>query len=451
MSRGPRRRDERTDRTTGAAVAPAGPAPESRRDGSLPRRRDPAVPGGCRLQNDATVESEPMGELAELARTAGVDVVGRVMQRRARLTPAMLFGKGKVEEIAALAATTGAEVVITENDLSPAQIRNLEEVTRRRVVDRTELILDIFALGARSAQARAQVELAQLQYLLPRLRRMWTHLERFEGGVGMRGPGETQLETDRRMVRHRITGLRADLTGVGARRQREVSARADAFTVSIVGYTNAGKSTLMNRCTGADVYVADQLFATLDTRSRTWDLPGSGHAVLSDTVGFIRRLPHQLVASFQATLAEAVDADLLLHVADASHPDVAGQIATVEAVLGEIGASARPRLLVLNKIDRLTAHLPLAAVRSRYPDRIELSALTGVGCDALVARVAKEAARDMIETDIIVPWTEGARLAKLRAAGAILTEESGETGVRLHVRLRKGDAGLLGGLAARPG
>src|SRR5262249_39767398 len=259
------------------------------------------------------ISSDPLEELRGLATTAGATVVGGMTQRRVKIVPASYIGKGKLTELQEQVEATDADVVIFDNDLSPGQVRNLEKATGIKVIDRSELILDIFATRARSHEARLQVELAQLEYSLPRLRRMWTHLSRFTGGIGLRGPGETQLEEDRRLVDQRIRDLRHRLAEVQARKEREVRSRNEEHTVSLVGYTNAGKSTRMNALTGAGVYVEDKLFSTLDTRTRQWRLPDWGRVLLSDTVGFIRELPHHLIASFKATLEEARQARLLLH------------------------------------------------------------------------------------------------------------------------------------------
>ncbi len=275
---------------------------------------------------DQTVEADPLEELYGLATTAGTQVVGELIQRRANIDHSTYLGKGKVEELHRMVQKHDADVVMFDNDLSPAQTRNLEKAIGVKVLDRTELILDIFAAGARTHESRLAVELAQLEYSLPRLKRMWTHLSRQAMGVGMRGPGEKQLEVDRRLAQKRIHDLKQDLSKVETRREKQVAARKDAPTVSLVGYTNAGKSTLMNAMTEADVRAADRLFATLDTRTRRWQLPGWGTVLLSDTVGFIRDLPHSLVASFKSTLEETRQADLLLHVADASNPSVFEQI-----------------------------------------------------------------------------------------------------------------------------
>ena len=287
------------------------------------------------LPDDAK-EDDPLAEIAGLATTAGTEIVGELIQRRQSMAAATAIGKGKVDELAMLVENHEADVVVFDNDLSPAQTRNLEKASKVKVIDRTELILDIFASNARTLESRLAVELAQLEYSLPRLKRMWTHLSRIKMGVGMRGPGEKQLEVDRRLVEKRISDLKKELEVILRRKERQVASRRDVMTVSLVGYTNAGKSTLMNALTEADVLAEDKLFATLDTRTRRWHLPNWGPILLSDTVGFIRNLPHRLIASFKATLEEARQADLLLHVADGSNPAVYQQIKAVYEVLKEI-------------------------------------------------------------------------------------------------------------------
>src|SRR5262245_4484985 len=280
---------------------------------------------------------DPLEELRGLAATAGAIVVGGLCQRRDKINPASYIGKGKLPELQEQVQATDTDVIIFDNDLSPGQVRNLEKATKIKVLDRSELILDIFATRARSVEARLQVELAQLEYALPRLRQMWTHLGRITGGIGTRGPGETQLEEDRRLVDQRIRDLKARLVEVQARKQLEVHSRREEHTVSLVGYTNAGKSTLMNALTGAGVYVEDKLFSTLDTRTRQWHLKDWGRVLLSDTVGFIRDLPHHLIASFKATLEETRQARLLLHVVDGSSPAAEEHIKAVNKVLAELG------------------------------------------------------------------------------------------------------------------
>lgn len=342
-------------------------------------------------QRDKNLVEDPLAELQGLAETAGVEIVGRLTQMRRSPCPAMCLGKGKIEELKILIEATDAEVVIFDNALSPSQGRNLEKELNRIIVDRSEVILDIFASRARTYEAKLQVELAQLLYLRPRLKRMWTHLERIEGGIGAgRGPGEKQIETDRRLIDKRIDELRRKLAEVVAHRQRMVSQRSDHKTVSLVGYTNAGKSTLMNALTGADVYVADQLFATLDTRTRNWALPGWGEVLLSDTVGFIRKLPHHLVASFKSTLEEARNADLLLHVVDSSHPEAQLQIDTVHQVLDEIGVDRTNMILVLNKADAVTDRSIVDVLRVRHESAVAISARTREGFDRLANMVAKQ-------------------------------------------------------------
>jgi GTPase len=325
---------------------------------------------------------DSLAELRQLARSAGARVVDAVLQERDRLDPRYLIGKGKAEEIRG--RLDGVDVVILDEELSGSQQRNLEKLLGRRVVDRTGLILDIFAQRAQSREGKLQVELAQLDYMLPRLAGAWTHLERQEGGIGTRGPGETQLESDRRRVRTRMAKLRRDLEQVKRHRAvlRRPRQKVPFPVVALVGYTNAGKSSLMNALTHAGVTVRDQLFATLDPTLRRLALPGGRMVLLSDTVGFIRKIPHQLVAAFQATLEEVREAELLLHVVDASHPHADLQQQAVEGVLGDLGLADRPTILVYNKIDRLEQ--PSAFARGGGGSRIATSATHGIGLDTLL-------------------------------------------------------------------
>ncbi|HKW81980.1 MAG TPA: GTPase HflX, partial [Casimicrobiaceae bacterium] len=330
-------------------------------------------------------------ELEDLVRSAGADIAGVVTARRARADPALFAGRGKVDQIAVQRAASGADLVIFDHALSGAQQRNLERALDCRVVDRVSLILDIFALRAQSAEGKLQVELAQLQHLSTRLVRGWTHLERQAGGVGLRGPGETQLETDRRLIGMRVKMLKSRLQRIAGQRetQRRARRRAAVKNVALVGYTNAGKSTLFNRLTGAASYTADRLFATLDTTLRRLVLPGAEAIVVSDTVGFVRDLPHDLIAAFRATLKEAVDADLLLHVVDNAHSDRDGQIAAVDVVLAEIGAESVPQILVRNKCDR--GGCEPGVERDEYGKirAVRLSALTGAGVEGLRAALVE--------------------------------------------------------------
>ena len=384
---------------------------------------------------DREQRARNLDELAGLAETAGARVVGRLFQRRPLPDRATYLGRGKVAELKALAEQTDADVVLFDNDLSPAQTRNLEQELGLKVLDRTEVILDIFANRAQTHQARLAVELAQLEYSLPRLKRMWTHLSRLKMGVGMRGPGEKQLETDRRLVEKRISDLRRSLQTIEGRKQRQVSARRDFMTVSLVGYTNAGKSTLLNRLTGADVLAEDKLFATLDTRTRRWQLPGWGPVLLSDTVGFIKDLPHHLVESFKATLMEARQADLLLHVADASNDASREQIAAVYDVLKDLGIEAKETLLVLNQIDRLDDATRVDSLLARYPNAIPVSAVSGEGMDRLSSAVGNWLSRHFLDLDVVTGVENGKLLAYLSAKGEVLSRRFDEQQVTLHCRL----------------
>jgi len=416
---------------------------------------------GVQFPDDPRSDDAPLEELSLLAHTAGVETVGRMVQRRRRPSASTFVGRGKAEEIASCARERGADVVIMDVDLSPAQVRNLEKILQVRVVDRTELILDIFALHARTHQAKLQVELAQAQYLLPRLRRMWTHLSREGGagqaggmGVGTRGPGEKQIEIDRRLLRRRIRDLRHELGEIAARRRRMAESRSAYFTIILVGYTNAGKSTLLRRLTGADAYVADQLFATLDTQTRAWQLPGGKQVFLSDTVGFIRHLPHHLVASFYATLEEVRTAALILHVVDASHPDARLQIQAVDEVLEEIGAHETPRLLVLNKCDRVSDPLDIRLLANGRQAAVTVSARTGEGIDALAAAVEQHILAGQVETEFDLPAGEGRVLAFLAERGTILERAYRDGRVALRVRLSRADLArahrMVAGLSGAP-
>ncbi|MBI3722905.1 GTPase HflX [bacterium] len=375
---------------------------------------------------------KPLDELHALADTARVNVVGEVVQKREKPDPATYVGKGTVARLKQVVTESGADTVISDNDLSPGQSRNLEKALEKKVIDRTELILDIFAQNARTPQAKLQVELAQLEYSLPRLRRMWSHL----GGVGFRGPGEKQLETDKRLIRDQIHALKRELKEIRARKEREVATR-DAFSVAIVGYTNAGKSTLMNALTGAGVYVADQLFATLDTRTRPWKVAPRRHVLVSDTVGFISNLPHRLVESFHATLEEVLTADLLLHVVDASNPDPLLQAEAVRTVLEQIGATGKPELTVLNKIDRIEDRALLAFLERRLPRTIPISARTGEGIERLASEVATLAIRHEGLYEVQIDVREGAAIAALEALAEPSERSIEKETLRLVLRTRK--------------
>lgn len=392
---------------------------------------------------DDEVSEEPLTELAGLAETAGATVVDGLTQKREKPDIATYLGKGKVEQLKELVEFHAADLVVFDNDLSPAQTRNLEKTLSVKVLDRTELILDIFASRAQTFESRLAVELAQLEYSLPRLKRMWTHLSRLKMGVGMRGPGEKQLEVDRRLVEKRIFDLKQELEKVQKRKERQVSARQDHMTVSLVGYTNAGKSTLMNALTDANVLAEDKLFATLDTRTRRWHLPSWGPVLLSDTVGFIRDLPHRLIASFKATLEEARQADLLLHVADGSNPAVAEQIAAVYDVLEEIGIEEKDTLLVINKIDQINDQGALDAILNRYPNAIGVSAKTRAGFDRLASSVSDALTRSFLDVDIETNVGNGRVIAFLAANGEVLSTRYTENTVIIHCRIAQKHLGKL--------
>ena len=361
-------------------------------------------------------------ELARLADAAGADVVGRLDQRRARPEPKTFLGTGKLDELKELVEETEATMVVFDNDLSPAQGRNLEKVLDRKVLDRTELILDIFAGHARTRQARLQVELAQLEYLLPRLTRLWSHLERQAGGIGTRGPGETQLETDRRILGRRLAQLRRELAAIETDRRIQTGGRGDVYRAALVGYTNAGKSTLMNGITGADVYVQDQLFATLDATTRRVDADERRRFLLTDTVGFIRRLPHHLVESFKATLQEVREADLMVHVVDASADDPEQQIESVDRVLREIVPAEKDVLMVFNKLDLVEAGQFRNRWSRRYPDAVFVSGRRPEGAAAVrEALTARLLGRELVRT-VRLPIANLHAIGPFHRTGAVLEQ-----------------------------
>jgi GTP-binding protein HflX len=395
------------------------------------------------LLDDRKLPEEPLAELEGLAATAGARVAGHLTQRRPAPDKTTYLGKGKVAELKQLVDARDADVVIFDNDLTPAQTRNLEKAVGAKVLDRSELILDIFASRAQTYEARLAVELAQLQYSLPRLKQMWTHLSRIKMGIGMRGPGEKQLEVDRRLVERRIVDLRRELQAVERRKERQVAARSDRMTVSLVGYTNAGKSTLLNKLTGSNVLAENKLFATLDTRTRRWQLPGWGPVLLSDTVGFIRDLPHHLIASFKATLEEARQANLLLHVADASSRSAFDQISAVYRVLEELGIQEKSTVLVLNKVDALSNRSRLDGLLDRYPHAIGISARSGQGLDQLAHAVSEALSSGFLDLDIDMDVENGRLLAFLSANGEILSKQYHDERAVIHCRIPRKHLGRI--------
>jgi len=418
-----------------------------------------------RLPDSTYDPSDPFGELRALARQAGAQVVAELEQKRERPEPGSYIGRGKLDELKGLCEATDATTIIFDHDLSPRQIANIEEATERKVVDRSELILDIFASRATTHQAKLQVELAQLEYTYPRLRAMWSHLERIVGGspqgIGTRGPGEQQIEIDRRLVRRRLTDLRRELSTIQDRKRREVGSRnEDHFTVGLVGYTNAGKSTLFNTLTAGGAYADDRVFATLMTRTREWPLGGGVDVQLSDTVGFVRDLPHNLIASFKATLEEATHADLLLIVLDVSDPAAGLQYETVRRTLDElfeeVGAaearSGQPwtppeRILLLNKIDQLRDNTEVLVWQQRSPGAIPICALRPPAGESaepgeeppgqreLRERVRQIAVGPIEELTLSLPLSEGRTIHRLETVGEVLDREYNGQEVRLRVRL----------------
>ncbi len=377
------------------------------------------------LPNRPWLSADPCDEIRGLAESAGATVVAELTQKRHDIQLGTYIGKGKLGELKELAEQTGAEVVIFDNDLTPGQARNLERELELKVLDRSEVILDIFATRARTPESRLQVELAQLEYSLPRLKNMWTHLSRQAGGggIGLRGPGETQLEVDRRIADTRIRDLKRKIAEVQSRKEREVKSRSDEFTVSLVGYTNAGKSRLMNRLTEAGVYVENKLFSTLDTRTRRWAIPDFGHVLLSDTVGFIRDLPHHLVASFKATLEEARQARLLLHVVDASNPLAEEHIRAVNGVLKELGCADKPTILVMNKLDKITDSTPIDILRAQHPKAVAISGATGEGVRVLTDTVVESLSSHFLAAEVTLDAGNGKVLAYLNAHAEIFRQE----------------------------
>jgi GTPase len=394
---------------------------------------------------------EGLDELDALARAAGGEPVGRLVQARAKPDPATFVGRGKVGEIHDLVHATGSDAVILDDELTPGQLRNLEERLRVKVFDRTALILDIFALHARSGEGKAQVELAQLNYLLPRLRGWGEAMSRLGAGIGTRGPGETKLEVDRQHIRRRITKLRRDIADLARTRgvKRSSRERSGVPQVALAGYTNAGKSTLMNALTGASTLVADQPFATLDPTTRRLALPGSRKATLSDTVGFVRKLPHDLVEAFKSTLEEVARAGLILHVADASAPELGPQVRAVREVLGEIGAGDLPEVLALNKWD-LLGEVDRARVLGRFPDGIPVSAVTGEGLPELMERVAERLPRPAVEVTLLVPYQRPEVVPWLHRTAEVLSTQDEPEGTRVVARVDDSGLARIAEFVTRP-
>ncbi len=392
---------------------------------------------------------DPLEEIARLVDTAGGEEAGRMFQRLDRPVSRSYFGTGKLQEIAEAALAAEADTIVVDDDLSPKQLSAIENACSRKVIDRNEVILDIFQANARTSQAKLQVELAQMQYELPRLARKWTHLERLGGGIGTRGPGESQIETDRRLLRGKIGVLKRGLAEIEARKERELRRRDAVFSACLVGYTNAGKSSLLNSLTRAGALVEDRLFATLDTLTRRLDCGDGVEILLSDTVGFIRRLPHHLVASFHATLEEAAKADLLVHVVDASDPLAAVQIDSVTKTLGDIGLADLPRVYALNKIDAVEAPGALNALMKTASPAIPVSAHTGQGLGELVAFLRARAAAGMRLARLRFASGDGRRFALLNEIASVTDAEYDGDDVIVSVRIDPADLERIGRLPGR--
>ncbi|MHC4726655.1 MAG: GTPase HflX [Planctomycetota bacterium] len=389
---------------------------------------------------------DDLSELTALAESAGAVVVDRFQQKIRTINPGTYIGKGKANQLSGRVRKFNADVVIFDNDLSPGQIRELEKIVEVKVLDRSELILDIFATRAKTKQAKLQVDLAQLEYTYPRLTRMWSHLDTVAGaggataagavgGIGTRGTGEQQLEIDRRLVSKRITELKRELTNIDKRRIREINGRRGLFKICLVGYTNAGKSTLLNTLTDAGVFVEDRLFATLDTRTRKWSPERGVEVLISDTVGFVKNLPHQLVASFKATLEEAVNADLLLHVIDVANPDALKQIESVNSVLKEIGCGEKPVMEVFNKVDVVRKISDLEILQTLYPNAVCISAKTCYGLEDLGEAVTSRYRGNELVLKVVSSQSNGKVQSFLRAHGQVLSEQYQDSSVLIEARL----------------
>jgi len=425
------------------------------RDLTIRKGRAILVAAILHTQNDY----DNLGELTALAESAGAEVVDRFQQKIRKINAATYIGKGKAEQLAGRAKTYKANVIIFDNNLSPGQIRNLEEIVQTKVLDRSELILDIFATRAQTKQAKLQVSLAQLEYTYPRLTRMWAHLDAVAGAggattagavgaIGTRGTGEQQLEIDRRIVKKQIAELERELAEIDKRRILEIDGRKGLFKICLVGYTNAGKSTLLNALTDAGVLVVDRLFSTLDTRTKKWNLPGGAEVLLSDTVGFVRNLPHQLVASFKATLEEAVNADLLMHIIDAANPETLKQIEAVDNVLAEIGCAEKPVLKVFNKIDVLRKAGELDMLQTLFPDAVCISAKTGLGLDKLNESVTAHYKGTEILIRVKSSQANGKIQSFLRTHGKIIKEYYLDNSVITDVMLGRNQLPQLKSLGA---
>jgi GTP-binding protein HflX len=389
-----------------------------------------------RKGSDRALALEHLDELAFLAETAGAIVIEKYYQELAKPNVATMIGKGKVQELKEVIEENEIDLVIFDEDLSPVQMRNLEKSLKIKVLDRSSIILDIFASRAQTIEAKTQVELAQMQYLMPRLTRMWTHLSKQYGGIGTKGPGETQIETDRRIVRNKIQYLKGKLADIEIHRENQRKSREGMPRFALVGYTNAGKSTLMHTLTNTDVYIENKLFATLDTTVRGFELPNGTRALLSDTVGFIRKLPAHLVASFRSTLAEAKEADVLVHVVDVTHDQFRAHIEVVDNTLDDLKIFDIPTILVFNKIDLMEERIGLASIKEEYSNAIFVSAERGININSLLDEMQRIYDENSYDFDVFIPYDEMDKVSKLYGIGDILEQKDDDDGSKFHIRLQ---------------
>ncbi len=389
------------------------------------------------------VVEEHLAELEELAITAGAETIFKIIQSKARMDSAFYIGKGKAEELAQLVELNDINIVMFDDDLSPVQLRNLENLFNRKVVDRSGLILDIFASRAKTREAKTQVELAQLQYMLPRLTRAWTHLSKQYGGIGTKGPGETQIETDRRIIRTRIAHLKEKLLQIESQRSTQNAGRKHITRIALAGYTNAGKSTLFNLLTSADVFAEDKLFATLDSTTRTLDVHETEKIIITDTVGFIRKLPPQLVASFKSTLSEVREADIIFHVVDASHPFYEDHMKVVEETLKEFGSKDKQVIKIFNKIDLIKDKAKIDFIRNSHKDCIMISAKRGINISQLKSKLNEIVENTFVNEKIVLGLNESKKVSQIHSLAEVLKTDYDEDGIKIHYKTSKQNADKL--------
>lgn len=389
------------------------------------------------------VVEEHLNELEELANTAGAETIFKIVQSKARIDAAFYIGKGKAEELAQLVELNDIDIVIFDDDLSPVQARNLENLFKRKVIDRSGLILDIFATRAKTKEAKTQVELAQLQYMLPRLTRAWTHLSKQYGGIGTKGPGETQIETDRRIIRTRIAHLKEKLSQIESQRSTQNAARKNTTRIALAGYTNTGKSTLFNLLTSADVFAEDKLFATLDSTTRSLEVHDTEKIIITDTVGFIRKLPPQLVASFKSTLSEVREADIIFHIIDASHPFYEDQLKVVDETLKEFGSKDKQVIKIFNKIDLISDKAKIDFIRNSHKDCLMISAKRGINISLLKTKLNEIVENSFISEKVVLGLTESKKVSQIHSLAEVLETKYDEDGIKIHYKTSKQNADKL--------